>query len=320
MVNMWQLLNVLHSNIFLSRMLLAQIFFCTACLGALPSQKEGALFLANPQLDPIFAKASYVSYELSGGRLGDNLLAYLHAKWLSYRYKVPLFYKPFPFASELVLSETGCKKQLDKGRVFYCPYFPEVAFELTQQHYLTFPIDWKDPIFSAMIKKLIAPKKKLPLIYPPKEKLSIAMHVRQGGGFDTDDIHLKIPLKAPPISFYIESLYKIHQDFPERPLYCYIFTDAQNPENLYSQIEKALPLDMNIIFDYRKEKNHHNLNVLEDLFSLCNFDILIRPESNFSIIPTIIHDYLAVYAPKSFAIQEGVVLINSIEVIYHADG
>src|SRR5665213_983093 len=44
-----------------------------------------------------------VTYEFSGGRLGDNLLSYLHAKWISYRHQIPLLYKPFKYSDKLML-------------------------------------------------------------------------------------------------------------------------------------------------------------------------------------------------------------------------
>src|ERR1700728_1817882 len=50
------------------------------------------------------ARQSYITYALSGGRFGDNLLAFMHAKWFSYRFKLPLLYKPFPYSDQLQLS------------------------------------------------------------------------------------------------------------------------------------------------------------------------------------------------------------------------
>ena len=48
---------------------------------------------------------STITYELSGGRLGDNLVAYIHAKWISYKHDIPLEYKPFEHSNELVLCQ-----------------------------------------------------------------------------------------------------------------------------------------------------------------------------------------------------------------------
>ena len=48
-------------------------------------------------------QSSKVTYTFSGGRFGDNLLAYIHAKWIAYRYHIPLLYKPFDCSDQLVL-------------------------------------------------------------------------------------------------------------------------------------------------------------------------------------------------------------------------
>ena len=53
-----------------------------------------------------------------------------------------------------------------------------------------------------------------------------------------------------------------------------------------------------ITFDWRKDENSCKKNVLEDFFSFKNFDIVIRPDSNFSLVPSLIYDYAIVFAPK----------------------
>lgn len=50
-------------------------------------------------------KKNALSYTFSGGQLGDNLIAYFHAKWLSLKYQLPLVYNGFPHADFLKLSE-----------------------------------------------------------------------------------------------------------------------------------------------------------------------------------------------------------------------
>ena len=42
-----------------------------------------------------------VSYSLSGGRLGDNLLAYARARWFSYRYQTAFHLQSMPHLEEL---------------------------------------------------------------------------------------------------------------------------------------------------------------------------------------------------------------------------
>src|SRR5438105_15457461 len=46
-----------------------------------------------------------ITWQANGGRFGDNLLSYARAKWLSYKYNIPVLYQPFPYADELLLHE-----------------------------------------------------------------------------------------------------------------------------------------------------------------------------------------------------------------------
>ncbi|HEV7737800.1 MAG TPA: hypothetical protein VGO47_10580, partial [Chlamydiales bacterium] len=55
-----------------------------------------SLFLHSLCANPDSTQA--ITYEFSGGRFGDNLLAYFHAKWVSYKYNIPFFYKEFPYS------------------------------------------------------------------------------------------------------------------------------------------------------------------------------------------------------------------------------
>jgi hypothetical protein len=46
-----------------------------------------------------------ITYTRSGGRLGDNLIAYMHAKWLAYVHDLPFLYVPFEYSDQLPLHE-----------------------------------------------------------------------------------------------------------------------------------------------------------------------------------------------------------------------
>lgn len=60
----------------------------------------------------------YVTYRNNDARLGDQLTGFLHAKWVSFKYKIPLLYIPFSYSDQLVLSDEEqyfCDKEsLDK--------------------------------------------------------------------------------------------------------------------------------------------------------------------------------------------------------------
>ncbi len=282
----------------------------------------------------LFATAA-ITYDLSGGRFGDNVLAYLHAKWLSYQHEIPLIYRPFGYSEKLVMHT----QELQQGSApaynrifalrkkypepmpsssycFVCPYFPEVASELENSKYFSFEVDWKDPVFRKMALAMIAPQEPVMLVNLPKDTINVAVHVREGGGFDGANFTFQNPLKSPPLHFYVDALHQVFERFKDQPLYCHFFTDAQKPADVIEQIIRQLPARSDCRYEYRKEKNHHGLNVLEDFFSLFQFDVLVRPESHFSIVPGLLHDYQMVCYPKSFVRQGREVRIDQIGVVY----
>lgn len=262
----------------------------------------------------LFAKEQYVTYDFSGGRFGDCLITYLHAKWFAYQHNIPLIYKPFEYSSFLVLHDrelrktgTATKTLCDQwsflsklpwgSRIYKCPYFPESKWELRNKKFPYFAVDWKDPKFRAVVQELIVPKGQLDVIRPPSGMLGVAIHIREGGGYDKNGF-LYYPTKFPPLSFYIEGLKAVRARFPAEHIYCQLFTDALDPDALVQKLLAAFPSDVE--FHYRKKNNVHDANVLEDFFSLFEFDVLIRPDSNFSIVPSLIHDYAMVYAAEDY--------------------
>ncbi len=301
------------------------------------------LFFTCTALD-LNANSTAVTYTLAGGRLGDQLLAYLHAKWISYKYNIPLFYVPFPYSDKLVLDDVennysstvaesypdkrtlGLKQSLEdlmhnasNKTLFIIPYFPESLEEYMPGSFMAqhnpfpyFQVNWNDQVFHTLIQGLIKLKQNLSLVIPPKDCLSIAIHVRKNsGGFDLPLLHgrkpeevdpnqlyvdVAMPFKHPPETYYIEQIKRILSMFPENNAYIYIFTDDPNPVNIYNNFRQAIP-DSHVHFDYRKTENNHYSNVLEDMFSMMNFDCLIRPDSNLSIVASKVGDYKVVISP-----------------------
>jgi hypothetical protein len=268
-------------------------------------------------------KAAAITYDFSGGRFGDNLISYLHAKWISYQYDLPLLYRPFPFSSELMMEEKELKNtysgpkiplhhlgfiKRDLSVLYSIAYFPENPEERPFT-YIPFNVNWEDPQFRKMAREMIAPRRALHLTKPPESTVNIAIHIREGGGFDTDHTRINAPLKLPPIEFYIEGLLKIPPLFEGKTIYCHLFTDAMDVEPIANVFIEAAPL---VQFGNRKTRNFHALNVLEDFFSLFAFDILIHPQSNYSLVPALIHDYAVDYAPVRASNVHGQIKIEEV--------
>lgn len=288
---------------------------------------------------PNYTDSFAVTYDFSGGRFGDNLLSYLHAKWISYKYNMLLLYKPFPFANELILSQhesniisynyfrkenifnkdmvrdTNCcyfrfsdlRPENPPGSTLYVvPYFPESG---CKRSYYTdrnnakwpyFDVDWKDQRFRSIALDMLRPKKNLELCDCPLDKMTVAIHVRTGKGFDAEDCTRSAPNNVPPMEFYYYALKYLIDIYPDRELYFHIFTDDPKPKLIATVIENYIKSLTTAPFSihFRTSRNRQDLNVIVDFFSLFQFDCLIRPDSNFSRVPSLLKDYKVLIYPS----------------------
>lgn len=297
------------------------------------------IFYAFLFVSTLLPARSAVTYTFSGGRFGDNLLAYSRAKYIACLYDIPLLYIPFPYSDHLMMHNheisltqekiNQFKKVVNykdvKGIIdpeadllYVVPFFPESVYERNcpRNPYL-FDVDWDQTQFKKELQRMIQPIKALNLLPLPSDMVTIAVHVRIGTGFDIlpwqnyADMTKGQPLKWPPLSFYIEGLQKISALFPDQKIYAYIFTDHDKPCEIKDYFVKAF-CNNQIIFDCREVNNKHNANVLEDFFSLTQFDCLIRPDSNFSVMAEKIADYKVLIAPWHASQQDGQVIIDEI--------
>lgn len=293
------------------------------------------LFLSNS----LIAK-TYVTYDLGGGRFGDHLLAYMHAKWISFQYQLPLLYKPFVYSKELKLDDQellfeellskekgfstpgsirighGYETQIPlQEALWICPDFPENLPELREEPQFHFPVDWKNSTFRAELISRIAPKNHtLSLFLPPKDAISIAIHVREGGGYDDWNTCWHAPFKLPPLKFYLDALPKVLNLFLNKKLYIRLFTDAVDAKSIAYTLQQAISFRPDVFIEYQREHTGHDVNVLEDFFSLFHYDVLIRPQSNFSIIPSLLHDFAVVCSPAQYRRIGRTVIITEIDL------
>ena len=195
----------------------------------------------------------------------------------------------------------------------------------------------KNPIvyskeFRDHLRERLAPRHELELVTPPADCKSVALHVRTGGNAvhlhtkrgdrpirtqDKNDprvpkgiriitdksLKKSFPYKFAPVCAYVEPCKKIRALFPNETIYCYIFTDDENPQAIARELEQRVACE-NMTFAYRANDNAHNKNIIEDLHSMAHFDILVRGEaSTFPMMSEIIGDHelvisLRKYAPK----------------------
>lgn len=263
--------------------------------------------------------------QYSGGRLGDTLLTVAQTLYFCLKNSCDMLYIPFPYSEHFVLDEavrqytpelaqhfkhTYTFKGSDnasleeplKNTLITVPWFPEAIVGATKGACHYFFTDWEDPTFKSILRTVLAPKKSLPLITPPGDKISVAVHVRKGGTYESWGLSFKQGShlhKIPFNEFYSDQIKSVSALLGNRPLYVFIFTDDENPGALLEKIKQAVNIP-SIEYDCRRANNHHNTNVLEDFYSMQHFDVLIRPDSNYSILAEKLGEHSLVIYPGEF--------------------
>jgi hypothetical protein len=160
----------------------------------------------------IIAQPSALTFSLNGGRFGDHLISYCKAKYLSYKYDVPLIVESFPLSEQLALSKFETGHNLDKtsfntkitinddadlmlcvqdskkknNHLFESTYGSIVDpynnfFAGLEMLYLKIV---QDKGFGAALRKMLQPISNVEHIDLPNDRVTVAVHVRLGGGFD----------------------------------------------------------------------------------------------------------------------------------------
>jgi hypothetical protein len=240
-----------------------------------------------------------VTFELNGGRFGDNLISCSQAYWMHYRYNLPLLFKPFPYSEHLcmyyehTLFTRKIAQEFKQSRyVKSGDALQEEADKKTDAtlYITTFAhdpgVDWSDVEFVDRFRAAISPVdanwryRKM-----PEDVHSIAMHVRRGGGFAYDKrIHAHVPQQFPSLNFYIHAL-QLVLDHLDGPCHVYLFTDDTKPKALAKKIGKHLsPADQaRVRIISRNQQHDAATDVLSDFFDMMQCKYLIRPCSHFSL-------------------------------------
>lgn len=193
-----------------------------------------------------------------------------------------------------------------KGGGFDKPYYSiqEYPIDLKIDHYLFITKGKKDNFFHKINKQIQEMLKN-------EQSNNCLIESITYKTFQQPYIDLTRPLKHPPDQFYIDQIKAISAIFNDALLYVYIFTDDLEPESIVRRYKKAINKE-NIIFDFRKDENNHYSNVIEDLYHMSKFDILIRPYSSFSVIAQIIGDHKLVLSPKHGIWLNNILIIDEV--------
>lgn len=285
-----------------------------------------------------------VTYTFSGGRFGDNILSYWHAKWVSYISGLPVLYQQFQYSDQLAMhyleahytdevartftfryqiSEFKALPQCyENNGLYIIPYFPECLQEHTDPSntvkYPYFKVDWHNKDFIQELWRCMEPQCTVDRVDIPSDRIAVGIHIRKtSNGYDLPLLHevetknfsgqlhqrysdVLFPLKFVPEQFYLESLRLIYELCGKKSLYVYIFTDDHKPEIIVERFKKYFADIENIEYAYRAVGNGHDVNVLEDFFSITRFDCFICSYSNFPIAATKLGIYKFLITPCEY--------------------
>lgn len=284
-----------------------------------------------------------ITYEFNGGRFGDCLSTFAKAKWYAFKYKLPLLYKPFKYSDQLNLhtSETPykaddlqffnkivkVKSEADiinnkEDNILFISNFYSITPDLYEYRYI-------DKRWEREIQKAICPSD-IPQKCLKENAITIALHVRKGGGFDqplsTDETNSNKlltrkfadeiwPTKFPSDEYYIEGLASMIKLIEQNKIInVYLFTDDLEPAKLAAKYATALS-NSHVQFVYREIGNTHNKNVVEDFHAMAECDYLIRSSSLLAKASQLLGNHQVILFPRHGSWDGNQAIIDLINII-----
>jgi len=317
----------------------------------------------------IYTEQPAITYHVAGiERFGDLTLKYCKAKWLALENNLELLFVPYIYSNQLAMHQLETHYNPQKAKAFETrkdakhendidnkqstlfnaslfAYLPSVSNNSLSHSSRPGDTNINDICeetltnhqFGRELKKMLQPIVKLPHLNLPDNMITVAIHVRKGGGYDKpifskqlykrtknmpaqpshrnfrfiDTIH---PFKFPPNQFYIDQLKLLSSLLDDAPMYVFIFTDDQSPRQLIEIFKKECNKP-NITFDCREYGNFHNKNIVEDLWAMAQFDCLIRGWSHFPGIAQIIGDHKIIIYPLTCFWSDDTLIMDEIFII-----
>jgi hypothetical protein len=287
---------------------------------------------------------------------------YAKAKWLSYTYKVPLLYQPFSHSDQLQLDRAEpIKLNLYIGRyeqnVAVHPSMHLQPNNSISTLYVSlarkgdqimggdvfFKIISSDAVFKTLIQQMLTPSKKVKPLALPKNRITVAVHVRKGSGPDTkpsskqfyDTAHYfalplthfteqerkfsdrRCPHRFLPDQFYVDQIILLSELLDDQPLYVYLFTDDKNPDELAKKYAEKIKKP-NITFAHHPANNPNKIgDVLTDYYNMAQFDCLIRPGSNFSRAIQLFGNHKLVIYPQEARWHADAIVADGIDIMVY---
>ncbi len=303
----------------------------------------GVIVLSGPCITHTQSAVTYLDKGEWGGRLGDRLLMFTKAKFFAYRYNLPLFYKPFDYSDQLAMhdrlphydgargkykeilyKEMNVGERINPNSIMYkIHYFFKFSDWDTRigEEIMFWPGVFSDKKFLNELKKDIAPRRGNMKINLPTDKITVAVHIRHGGGVDdtllSEQLYNKryadqgFPFKFPPLQYYVDEIKRLSEMLDNQPMYAHIYTDSKDPVAMMNLVKKAVN-KTNITFNCRRSGNAPQVNVLEDVFAMAQYACFIRSGSNFAQISQLIGNHKIVIYPKAMHWEGTKLLVDEV--------
>ena len=322
------------------------------------TKKTVLFFLVSTAITPSLYTKNGLTFVHNCGRLGDVLLDFTKNFYIAQKHNLDLYiHDGIPYLNEFVLNEKTPRLNiadaaLRAGRLPIAPTFNRLitinndtlirphnentlyktecyftidgVSDFNQFHRHMFKCSIEQANFGQEIAQLLMPKKTFDYQLP-HDIVTVAMHMRKGGGYDkplASDLYRPTkpvqgagkktcryayvdrnePYKFPPEQYYLDQLIFLHTLLDRQPLYVHLFTDDQNPQDIADRIQTKLHEVgiTNIFITYRKDINRHDMNIIEDIYAMSKFDYLIKSESHYPWIAQMIGKHKAIFSPISF--------------------
>ncbi len=286
-----------------------------------------------------------ITFQKNPGRLGDQILNYCKHKWLAHKYNLDLYVPDFTYKQCFALNQLEkSEKQLDRDKymhnvkikadtdirprrdqdMLYVGHYYLMINSIADQSKWAdhlFGLTIVDAVFGNKIQNMLRLRVELSDIALPSNCISVAMHIRKGGGFDKPlasvqykdqiDGSSKIkkgsqfadrsqPFKFPPEQFYLDQLCNLYEYLNKQDLCVYVFTDDKNPQAIVDRLQERVPYK-NIQFNWRPSGNAHNKNVIEDIYAMSQCDYLIRSKSHYPWIAQMMGQHKGIIYPVSYS-------------------
>ena len=250
---------------------------------------------------------SAIVTRFTNGRLGNNLVTFSHALYCSCLNGHSLYYYPFRHSEKLALSRLyPSSRQLPRAfsrrvivrRLSDFTEARDVKYEIpfAEDGYCGVPTGegaitprYADPDFVRRLRACIRPIVPIRTVVPPSGVPSVAVHLRTGGAYDTDRAKDRFPHKFIDHASCLKMVTWLSGRLRDRELYVHIFTDTSYLRRTLDWFRRHSD-GANIKWGITLDRTDR-YRMLSDLFSMPNFDYLVRSRSHFSLFAQILGDY-----------------------------